>query len=115
MGSRFSFTLRLVEGAGAFVCGEETAMIASIEGNPGRPRPRPPFPAQKGLYDKPTNINNVETWCNIPVIMAKGGDWFTQTGTANSAGHKGVFARRKDQEHGPGGTASGAAAAGTGL
>ncbi|HNQ50244.1 MAG TPA: FAD-dependent oxidoreductase [Candidatus Omnitrophota bacterium] len=88
MGSKFSFTLRIVEGAGAFVCGEETAMIASIEGNPGRPRPRPPFPAQKGLYDKPTTINNVETWCNIPVIMAKGGDWFTQTGTASSAGTK---------------------------
>ncbi|MFA5099335.1 MAG: FAD-dependent oxidoreductase [Candidatus Omnitrophota bacterium] len=88
MGSRFSFSLRLVEGAGAFVCGEETAMIASIEGNPGRPRPRPPFPAQKGLYDKPTNINNVETWCNVPVIVAKGGDWFTKTGTANSSGTK---------------------------
>jgi len=88
MGSNFNFTLRIVEGAGAFVCGEETAMIASIEGNAGRPRPRPPFPAQKGLYEKPTTINNVETWCNIPVIMAKGGEWFTQTGTANSPGTK---------------------------
>jgi len=87
-GSSFSFSLRLVEGAGAFVCGEETAMIASIEGKPGRPRPRPPFPAQKGLYDKPTTINNVETWCNIPVVITKGGDWFTRTGTQNSAGTK---------------------------
>ncbi|MDD5348004.1 MAG: FAD-dependent oxidoreductase [Candidatus Omnitrophica bacterium] len=88
MGSNFSFIVRLVEGAGAFVCGEETAMIASIEGKPGRPRPRPPFPAQKGLFDKPTTINNVETWCNIPVVIAKGGDWLTQTGTQNSAGTK---------------------------
>jgi len=88
LGTNFSFDLRVVEGAGAFVCGEETALIASIEGKPGRPRPRPPFPAQRGLYDKPTTINNVETWCNIPVIIAKGGEWFTRTGTANSAGTK---------------------------
>ena len=88
LGSAFSFDLNLVEGAGAFVCGEETALIASIEGKAGRPRPRPPFPAQKGLWDKPTNINNVETWCNIPVILAKGGAWFTQTGTAASPGTK---------------------------
>ncbi|MCX7927804.1 MAG: FAD-dependent oxidoreductase [Candidatus Omnitrophica bacterium] len=88
LGTEFSFSLRLVEGAGAFVCGEETAMIASIEGKSGRPRLRPPFPAQKGLYDKPTTINNVETWCNIPVIIAKGGEWFTQTGTATSSGTK---------------------------
>jgi NADH-quinone oxidoreductase subunit F len=86
--SSFSFDLEIVEGAGAFVCGEETALIASIEGHPGRPRPRPPFPAQKGLWGKPTNINNVETLCNIPVIIAKGGNWFTQTGTQNSSGTK---------------------------
>ena len=86
--SNFSFDLELVEGAGAFVCGEETALIASIEGKAGRPIPRPPFPAQKGLWGKPTNINNVETWCNIPVIIAKGGNWFTQTGTQASAGTK---------------------------
>lgn len=87
-GSNFSFDLEIVEGAGAFVCGEETALIASIEGKAGKPRPRPPFPAQKGLWGKPTNINNVETWCNIPVIIAKGGNWFTQTGTQNSSGTK---------------------------
>ncbi|MFA5362917.1 MAG: FAD-dependent oxidoreductase [Candidatus Omnitrophota bacterium] len=87
-GTDFSFDLQMVEGAGAFVCGEETALIASIEGKTGRPRPRPPFPAQKGLWDKPTNINNVETWCNIPVIIVKGGEWFTKIGTANSPGTK---------------------------
>jgi len=87
-GTIFSFNLELVEGAGAFVCGEETAMIASIEGKAGRPRPRPPFPAQKGLWDKPTNINNVETWCNVPVIISKGSEWFLKTGTQNSPGTK---------------------------
>lgn len=88
MGSGFSFTLRVVEGAGAFVCGEETALIASIEGKAGRPMPRPPYPAGKGLYGKPTNINNVETWCNIPVILEKGSDWFRETGTEKSPGTK---------------------------
>ncbi|MGE5307715.1 MAG: FAD-dependent oxidoreductase [Deltaproteobacteria bacterium] len=87
-GSPFSFDLTIVEGAGAFVCGEETALIASIEGKAGRPRLRPPFPAQKGLFNRPTDINNVETWCNVPVIIAKGGDWFLQTGTQNSPGTK---------------------------
>jgi NADH-quinone oxidoreductase subunit F len=84
----FSFDLQVVEGAGAFVCGEETALISSIEGKSGRPHLRPPFPAQEGYLDKPTNINNVETWSNIPVIMAKGADWFKQTGTENSSGTK---------------------------
>jgi len=88
LNSGFNFDIHIVEGAGAFVCGEETALIASIEGKPGRPRPRPPFPAQKGLWDKPTTINNVETWCNVPVIIIKGGQWFTETGTQNSAGTK---------------------------
>ena len=87
-GTPFSFEMNVVEGAGAFVCGEETALIASIEGKAGRPRPRPPFPAQKGLFGKPTDINNVETWCNIPAIVAKGADWFLQTGTQNSPGTK---------------------------
>ncbi|MFA5144492.1 MAG: FAD-dependent oxidoreductase [Candidatus Omnitrophota bacterium] len=86
--SGFSFNLQLVEGAGAFVCGEETALISSLAGRSGRPTPRPPFPAQKGYLDKPTNINNVETWSNIPVVIAKGADWFTQTGTQNSSGTK---------------------------
>ncbi len=87
-GSDFSFDLSYVEGAGAFVCGEETALIASIEGRAGRPLPRPPYPAQKGLWGKPTNINNVETWFNIPVIVAIGGDAFAKFGTTNSTGTK---------------------------
>lgn len=88
MGSGFNFSLDVVEGAGAFVCGEETALIASIEGKAGRPMPRPPYPAGKGLFGKPTNINNVETWCNIPVIISKGSRWFTETGTEKSPGTK---------------------------
>ncbi len=88
LNSGFSFDLEVVEGAGAFVCGEETALISSIEGKSGRPQLRPPFPAQKGYLGKPTNINNVETWSNVPVIMARGADWFKQTGTQNSSGTK---------------------------
>ena len=88
MGSGFNFDIRLVEGAGAFVCGEETAMIASLEGQQGRPKPRPPFPAEKGLWGHPTNINNVETWYNIPVIINNGGNWFLNTGTDSSPGTK---------------------------
>ncbi|MCU0665521.1 MAG: FAD-dependent oxidoreductase [Candidatus Omnitrophica bacterium] len=88
LGSNFCFDIHLVEGAGAFVCGEETALIASIEGRRGMPCPRPPFPAQKGIWNKPTNINNVETYCNIPAIIAKGGSWFNQTGTEKSSGTK---------------------------
>lgn len=91
LGSKFSFDIELRLGAGAFVCGEETALIASIEGNRGMPKPRPPFPAVKGLWDKPTVINNVETYANIPVIILKGGDWFGSIGTATSKGTK-VFA-----------------------
>lgn len=87
-GEGFSFDMQLVEGAGAFVCGEETAMIASLEGKAGRPRPRPPYPAEKGLWGRPTNINNVETWFNVPVIVARGGDWFASMGTPSSAGTK---------------------------
>jgi NADH-quinone oxidoreductase subunit F len=88
LGRGFSFDIQLVEGAGAFVCGEETALIASLEGRAGRPRPRPPFPAQKGLWGMPTNINNVETWYNIPPIVTKGPAWFTETGSAKSPGTK---------------------------
>lgn len=88
LGSTFSFTIEIVEGAGAFVCGEETALMASIEGQAGRPRPRPPFPAEKGLNGKPTTIDNVETWFNVPVIMSKGAAWFAQTGTEKSPGTK---------------------------
>ncbi len=88
LGSGFSFTIDIVEGAGAFVCGEETALIASIEGKAGRPLPRPPYPASRGLYGKPTNINNVETWCNIPLIIEKGSAWFRSIGTEKSPGTK---------------------------
>jgi NADH-quinone oxidoreductase subunit F len=88
LGRGFKFDIEVVEGAGAFVCGEETALIASLEGEAGRPRPRPPFPAQKGLWGKPTNINNVETWYNIAPIVTKGAAWFTETGSAKSAGTK---------------------------
>ena len=88
LNSGFDFDITMARGAGAFVCGEETALIASIEGEIGRPRPRPPFPAQKGLWGKPTNINNVETWTNIPVITLRGGDWFKQFGTQDNSGTK---------------------------
>ena len=88
LGRGFKFDIEVVEGAGAFVCGEETALIASLEGEAGRPRPRPPFPAQKGLWGKPSNINNVETWYNIPPIVTKGPAWFTETGSAKSTGTK---------------------------
>jgi len=88
LGRGFDFDIQIVEGAGAFVCGEETALIASLEGHAGRPRPRPPFPAQKGLWDKPTNINNVETWYNVAPIVTKGPAWFTETGSPKSSGTK---------------------------
>ncbi len=89
--SGFDFDLDIRLGAGAFVCGEETALMASIEGNRGEPRPRPPFPAEKGLNGKPTVPNNVETYANIPQIILKGADWFTSMGTEKSKGTK-VFA-----------------------
>ncbi|HXY42194.1 MAG TPA: FAD-dependent oxidoreductase [Vicinamibacteria bacterium] len=88
LGRGFDFDIQMVEGAGAFVCGEETALIASLEGRSGRPRPRPPFPANKGLWNKPTNINNVETWYNVAPIVSKGPVWFSETGSAKSAGTK---------------------------
>ncbi len=88
LGRGYSFDFEVVEGAGAFVCGEETALIASLEGRAGRPRPRPPFPAQKGLWGHPTSINNVETWYNVPPIVAKGAAWFSDVGSAKSAGTK---------------------------
>ncbi len=88
LGTGFSFVLHIFEGAGAFVCGEETALLASIEGRRGQPRPRPPFPAQEGLWGRPTNINNVETWANVPHIIAHGADWFRSLGTEGSPGTK---------------------------
>jgi len=89
--TEFAFDIELRLGAGAFVCGEETALIASIEGGRGTPRPRPPYPAQAGLYGAPTLINNVETFANIPPIIRKGGDWYAAMGTPRSKGTK-VFA-----------------------
>lgn len=91
LGSDFSFDLELRLGAGAFVCGEETALMTSIEGHRGEPRPRPPFPAVKGLFGKPTVLNNVETYANVPQIILKGADWFSAMGTEKSKGTK-VFA-----------------------
>ena len=91
MGTGFSFDVDIRLGAGAFVCGEETALLTSVEGKRGEPRPRPPFPAEKGLWGVPTFVNNVETLANIPVIFTKGGDWFSSIGTAGSKGTK-VFA-----------------------
>ena len=87
----FSFDLEIRLGAGAFVCGEETALMTSIEGHRGEPRPRPPFPANKGLWNKPTMLNNVETYANIPSIILKGAEWFSSIGTEKSKGTK-VFA-----------------------
>jgi len=86
--SDFSFHVKIKEGAGAFVCGEETALIASIEGKRGMPRSRPPFPAQSGLWGKPTNINNVETWANVSAILQHGSDWYASYGTEKSKGTK---------------------------
>lgn len=88
MGSDFNFEIHIKEGAGAFVCGEETALIASIEGERGMPRPKPPFPANKGLFGRPTLINNVETLANVSTIILKGADWFSAMGTEKSKGTK---------------------------
>ena len=87
-GSGFSFKISVSMGAGAFVCGEETALIRAIEGKVGEPQQRPPFPAHSGLYGKPTSINNVETWANVPVIIMRGGEWFSKIGTEKSKGTK---------------------------
>jgi len=91
LNSGFSFHLKIRAGAGAFVCGEETALMASIEGRRGMPTVRPPFPAQSGLWGKPTNINNVETWSSVPHILSNGVEWYTQYGTEKSKGTK-IFA-----------------------
>jgi len=88
LGSEFNFDLHVVEGAGAFVSGEETSLMASIEGRRAFPRQRPPFPAQEGLWGKPTNINNVETWANVPLIINRGAEWYSQIGTKGSKGTK---------------------------
>jgi NADH:ubiquinone oxidoreductase subunit F (NADH-binding)/(2Fe-2S) ferredoxin/Pyruvate/2-oxoacid:ferredoxin oxidoreductase delta subunit len=88
LNSGFNFNIKIAKGAGAFVCGEETALIASIEGKRGVPRQKPPFPSQSGLFGKPTNINNVETLANVPIIVTKGSNWFAGIGTKASKGTK---------------------------
>ncbi|GAB4495551.1 MAG: NADH-quinone oxidoreductase subunit NuoF [Anaerolineales bacterium] len=98
MGSGFSFDLEVRMGAGAFVCGEETALMASIEGSRGEPRPRPPFPAVRGLWERPSNINNVETYANVPQILLKGYEWYASYGTERSKGTK-TFAIAGDVVH----------------
>jgi NADH:ubiquinone oxidoreductase subunit F (NADH-binding)/(2Fe-2S) ferredoxin len=98
LGTDFSFDVEVRMGAGAFVCGEETALMASIEGRRGEPRPRPPFPAVKGLWGKPTNINNVETYANVPQIILRGAAWFAAMGTEKSKGTK-TFAIAGDVKH----------------
>ena len=86
LGSGFDFSLAIIRGAGAFVCGEETAMIASIEGGLGEPRPKPPYPAVAGLWGRPTIINNVKTWATVPAILARGAEWYASLGSENNAG-----------------------------
>jgi len=88
LGTGFNFTIELVQGAGAFVSGEETSLLAAIEGKVGVPKQRPPYPVQRGLFKKPTNINNVETWANVPQIILKGAKWFSSMGTEGSKGTK---------------------------
>lgn len=95
LGGAFSFDIHIKEGAGAFVCGEETALLSSIEGKRGMPKPKPPFPAQSGLFGKPTVVNNVETFANVPKIILNGADWFRSFGVAKSPGTK-VFALTGD-------------------
>ena len=88
MGTTFSFALKVKRGGGAYVCGEETALLNALEGLSGEPRPRPPFPAEKGLFEKPTVVNNLETLANIPLIVLHGGKWFSKIGTTSSTGTK---------------------------
>jgi len=95
LGTDFSFDIEIRIGAGAFVCGEETALMHSIEGKRGMPRPRPPFPAQRGLWNRPTLLNNVETWANVPPILLRGAEWYAAIGTGRSKGTK-VFALAGD-------------------
>ena len=101
LGTDFNFDVKIKEGAGAFVCGEETALIASIEGRRGMPRTRPPFPAVAGLWGKPTNINNVETFANIPPIIHKGAGWYASLGTEKSKGTKIFALAGQDQQYRP--------------
>ena len=107
LGSDFYFTLHIKEGAGAFVCGEETALIASIEGRRGEPRPRPPFPAVAGLWNKPTNNNNVKSYAISPQIIRQWGRMVRRHWLAQEPGHGHLCPHRQGREHGPGGSAHG--------
>ena len=107
LGSGFDFSLSIRLGAGAFVCGEETALMASIEGRIGEPRPRPPFPAESGLWGKPTNINNVETWANVPNHHRPGRPGLCHRRRREIQRHQDFFRRRQDQQHRPGRSADG--------
>ena len=101
LGSGFDLDLEIYQGAGAFVCGEETALMASIEGKRGMPRAKPPFPAVKGLWQRPSVLNNVETFANIPPIILHGADWFASLGTRKEQGHQGVRPLRRPEQHRP--------------
>ncbi len=98
LGSGFDFDIEICQGAGAFVCGEETALISSVEGKRGMPSVKPPYPAEKGLFEKPTNVNNVETFANVPLILRHGVDWYADVGTAGSKGTK-IFALTGKVKH----------------
>jgi (2Fe-2S) ferredoxin len=110
LGSGFDFDISLKEGAGAFVCGEETALMASIEGRRGEPRPRPPFPAVSGLFGQPSNINNVKSYAMTPQILVKGAKWFAGIGSPKVPGDGGIRPDREHSQHRPGGSAHGLAA-----
>ena len=101
LGSGFSFELKVKEGAGAFVCGEETALMASIEGKRGEPKPRPPFPAVAGLWAKPSNVNNVKSYAMAPQIILKGAPWFKAIGPEKVSRHRHLRADRQDQQYRP--------------
>jgi NADH:ubiquinone oxidoreductase subunit F (NADH-binding) len=100
LGKGFDFNLEIRMGSGAFVCGEETALITSIEGNRGEPRPRPPFPANKGLWGKPTVLNNVETYANVPAILFNGGAWYASFGSEKSKGRRFLLWRGRSRTPG---------------
>ena len=107
LGTDYCFQLTVKEGAGAFVCGEETALIASIEGRRGEPRPRPPFPAVSGLWGKPTNLNNVKSYANVPQIIRNGAEWFAAIGTPRSPGTAIFALTGKVKQHRPDRSADG--------
>ena len=107
LGSGFSFKITIKRGAGAFVSGESSALMSVIEGKVGEPRPKYVHTAHKGLWDKPTVLNNVETWANVPLIINHGAGWFNKIGDGKKRRHEDILARREDQQHRPGGSADG--------